>query len=357
MSSGSIVVIPDGGVTTASGRDRTVDAVRAFAICGVVGGHWLVTGLVTGPDGWHTASPLSAMPHLAPVTWLFQTLGLFFFAGGFAAARARDGGARRTRDRLLGALLPLLAGWALVLGVGVVLGAPAGTLETVATLVVSPLWFLVPYVALRIASRPLCRVVRRYGPAVALVPALIVAGADAGLLPGWLAVPAAWAVPWLLGIAVALGRWGGRRAPVLLLLGGVALLALLTAVGGYPVSAVGVPGEGRSNLSPPSLAAVALAVTQIGGFLLLRGALGRLLRRPYAVRAVTRLNRVAVPVYLGHQSVLLAAAALVGTRVPGLVGPPDGPAWVVARLAWLPLLALGLALAVRGRRHARARVS
>lgn len=340
-------------------RDRTVDAARAFAICGVVGGHWLVTGLVTGPDGWHTASPLSAMPQLAPLTWLFQTLGLFFFAGGFAAARSRGGAGsgRRTRERLLASLLPLLAGWAVVLGAGVVLGAPAATLETTARLVISPLWFLIPYLALRIAARPLCQAVQRYGPAVAVVPAVIVAGADGGLLPGWLAVPAAWAVPWLLGSAVALGRWGGRRAPVLLLLGGAALLALLILVGGYPVSAVGVPGEGQSNLSPPSLVAVALAVTQTGGFLALRGAVGGLLRRPSVARAVTRLNRVAVPVYLGHLSVLLAAAALVGTRVPGLVGAPDGPAWVAARLAWLPILALGLALAIRGRRHARGRVS
>jgi len=30
-------------------RDRAVDALRALAIAGVIGGHWLVTALVTGP--------------------------------------------------------------------------------------------------------------------------------------------------------------------------------------------------------------------------------------------------------------------------------------------------------------------
>jgi len=29
-------------------RDRAVDALRALAIAGVIGGHWLVTALVTG---------------------------------------------------------------------------------------------------------------------------------------------------------------------------------------------------------------------------------------------------------------------------------------------------------------------
>ena len=30
-------------------RDRAVDALRALAIAGVIGGHWLVTALVLGP--------------------------------------------------------------------------------------------------------------------------------------------------------------------------------------------------------------------------------------------------------------------------------------------------------------------
>ncbi|MGW4945908.1 hypothetical protein ACWEOZ_30500, partial [Actinoplanes sp. NPDC004185] len=71
---------------SAAPRDRTIDAVRAYAIVGVVAGHWLVTGLVPGPDGVTTASPLAAMPGAAPATWLLQTLGLLFFAGGYSAA-------------------------------------------------------------------------------------------------------------------------------------------------------------------------------------------------------------------------------------------------------------------------------
>nr|WP_180214536.1 hypothetical protein [Phytohabitans suffuscus] len=71
-------------------RDRAIDTVRAVAIAGVVLGHWLVTGLVLGPGGGlDQASPLRALPSFAPVTWVLQTLGLFFFAGGYAAARSR----------------------------------------------------------------------------------------------------------------------------------------------------------------------------------------------------------------------------------------------------------------------------
>ncbi|WP_158647150.1 acyltransferase family protein [Actinoplanes sp. ATCC 53533] len=383
-------------------RDRTIDAARAGAIVGVVAGHWLVTGLVPGPDGVTTASPLSMMPALAPVTWLLQTLGLLFFAGGYAAARqpVRRPGPRNGIVRLVRAVLGLLAGLAIVLFAGAALGLSTATLSTITGLVVSPLWFLLPYLGLRAAAGPLRRVVSRVGVLAVLPPIAMVAAGDLGLLPGLVALPAAWSVPWLLGMALAArdeGRTpratsdltaapapksidrvctpppttnapadtrtanGSAGAPpsgaggwvgTALVCNGVTVLAALILFAGYPVSAVGVPGQGRSNLDPPSLAAVALAVTQIGVFLMLRGPLGRLLRHDRAWRPVAALNRVAVPVYLGHQSVLLAvagAAALLDPAMPGLLTAPGSTDWVWHRLAWLPVLGGLLALAIHRR--------
>ena len=69
-----------------------MDALRALAIAGVILGHWLVTALVLtrSPAGarLHDASPLAALPALAPASWIFQTLAIFFFVGGYAAARS-----------------------------------------------------------------------------------------------------------------------------------------------------------------------------------------------------------------------------------------------------------------------------
>ena len=428
------------------GRDASIDAVRAIAIAGVVGGHWLVTGLMIGSGGeLRQVSPLSVMPWFAPVSWVLQTLGLFFFAGGFAAARAasrdletaarpavasparraagpvevaadldrvaeaaprdpetarpaaspaRRPGARRAAfarflpPRLVKAVGTLVAAWALALGLAAAAGTPTGTLRTVAMLVISPLWFLLPYLALSAVTRPLTWLVDRAGPAVALVGVAVVAATDLGRLPGWLAIPAAWSVPWVLGVALARGRLGGGRQPahttgrthgnsgsgggagsggddiqtgappsgrsgeirtgaVLAGVGAAALLALVI-VAHYPVSAVGVPGDGRSNLDPPSLFAVALAAVQIGLVLILRRPLGRLGARP----AIAGLNRSALPIYLSHQSVLIvvaAAAALLIPAAPGLLTEPTGPAWAVERLPWLPVLAGTLALIVRSR--------
>ena len=384
--------------------------MRAYAIAGVVGGHWLVTGLVVAPDGGlRPASPLVAMPQGAPASWALQTLGLFFFAGGFAAARSRlspvpslsrppasparaGTPGRRSGIRRLVRPVALLGG---ALGVALAAGAAAGvpptTLRTVASLVLDPLWFLLPYVGLTAATGWLSRATPAALTAAAALAVAIVAGSDAGCLPGLLAVPAAWAVPWLLGVAVArdqppvsgrevspsgaeggnraahqtgcragrlagcqagcrAGRRAGRLAGALLATTGAAALTLLITLAHYPASAVGVPGAGRSNLSPPSLAAVALGVTQVGLFLLARPALDR------PSRAVTALNRVALPVYLTHQSVLLAAALLL-PAAPGLIGPPTDLEWVIHRAAWLPVFTLVLALLTRraggrGRQHA-----
>ena len=68
-----------------------MDALRALAIAGVILGHWLVTALVqTGPgsvSAVHDASPLSTLPVLTPLSWVFQTLAIFFLVGGYSAAQ------------------------------------------------------------------------------------------------------------------------------------------------------------------------------------------------------------------------------------------------------------------------------
>ncbi|MBP2338964.1 hypothetical protein JOF41_005142 [Saccharothrix coeruleofusca] len=307
-------------------RDPFIDAVRAIAVVGVVLGHWLVTAPVLTGGGIAVDSPLRWMPGLAPVSWLFQTLGLFFFTGGFAAARA----GRFAPRRLVRPVALLLGAWAVVLLGLSARGLPQQTVLTVATLVVSPLWFLGVYVVLRVCT-PLFERLGWWG--VPLPVALV------ALDVGWLNVAAVWWAPWQLGVVAA--RHGYRRAwgAVLLVLGAVAFALLLSA--GYPVSAVGVPGAAESNLFPPSPAALALALAQIG--------LVVLVRPGFRARWV---NDRALPIFLLHQSALLVvvlAGAAVGP-LPGLHTPPDDPLWVLQRLAWLPVLG-GVALALVGYRR------
>jgi hypothetical protein len=153
-------------------------------------------------------------------------------------------------------------------------------------------------------------------------------------------------VPYTLGANWTRGELNGRRAGWVLLFGGAAATAALVVWAGYPASMVGVPGAAVSNLNPPTLAAVTFGLAQCGLALLLREPLRRVMRRPLAWAAVALVNLSAMTIFLWHQTALMATTAtgLLAGRLPGLHTTPDDLGWVAARLAWLPVFALVLAL-------------
>jgi hypothetical protein len=341
-------------------RDRTVDALRALAIAGVILGHWTVTALVLtrgrAGDVLHDASPLASMPALTPLSWIFQTLAVFFFVGGYAAARGFTRGylawLRKRLARLSRPVVALVAVWAMA-AVGLSLGGvPGRTVGTLLRLVLDPLWFLGVYAALMAATPLAVAAVRRFGARAALFPAAVVAGADLvrfGLggpaWAGWVNVAAGWMVPYLLGIAWARGAFRGRLTPALMLTGGATATAALVAFAGYPASMVGVNGAAISNLNPPTVAAVTFGIAQVGLALLARERLARWMRRPLAWAAVAMVNLSAMTLFLWHQTAFLGvtmAGLLIG-RLPGLHTAPSGALWVAERIAWLPAFAASLA--------------
>ena len=348
-------------------RDRAVDALRALAIAGVIGGHWLVTALVTGSSHHgtvlHDDSPLASMPWLAPVSWIFQTLAVFFLVGGYSAARGYRGGylpwLRKRMIRLARPIAALAAVWIPVTAGMLLAGVPATTVHTLLFLVISPLWFLGVYAGLTALTPAALGLVRRFGAWAAAFPAAVVAvtdlvrfGLSGPAWVGWVNVAAGWLVPYLLGVAWAQGSLRGRRVPALMLAGGAAATAALIAWAGYPASMVGVNGARISNLNPPTLAAVAFGVAQCGLALLLRDRLARLMRRPLAWAAIAIVNLSAMTLFLWHQTafVTVSSVGLLIGRVPGLLTAPDGGLWVAERLAWLPVFAIvlsGLWLAFR----------
>ncbi|MFD3699393.1 acyltransferase [Streptomyces sp. NPDC058646] len=342
---------------TPAGRDRAVDGLRAAAILGVVLGHWLVTALTTADGGLSGSSPLTHMPWLAPVSWVFQTLAVFFLVGGhvaaqgYASARARGvtygTWVGRRLHRLFRPVAAILTLWALVAAGMLLGGVGTDTVRTLVQLVLSPLWFLLVYAALT-AATPL---VARLSP---WWPLAVVAGVDFGRFvlgwpewTGWVDVAAGWLVPFTLGAAWSRGAFA-RRGPALLLLGaGSVATAALILWAGYPASMVGVPGASVSNLNPPTLAAVAFGLAQCGLALTLRDPLARALRRPAAWAAVALVNLSAMTLFLWHQTAMMAVTALgllAPADLPGLHTVPDSVGWTAARLLWLPVFAAALAV-------------
>jgi peptidoglycan/LPS O-acetylase OafA/YrhL len=341
---------------TPPGRDRAVDALRAFAILGVVLGHWLVTALVADGGALHTASPLQHMPWLAPISWVFQTLAVFFLVGGhvatrgYTSARARGTTYRQWLTsrlaRLFKPVAAVLALWTVTATALLLTGAPFGTVRALVRLALAPMWFLLVFGALT-AATPLLRRLHPLWPlAVVLHVDIARFGLGAPDWLGWVNLAAGWLVPYTLGAAWTRGEMEGRRAGWLLLGGGAAATAVLVGWVGYPASMVGVPGAQVSNLNPPTLAAVTFGLAQCGLALLLRDRLRSGMRRPLMWAAVALVNLSAMTIFLWHQTALMATTAtgLALGRLPGLHTVPDGLDWVAARLAWLPVFVLVLAV-------------
>jgi hypothetical protein len=333
-----------------------VDALRAFAILGVVLGHWLVTALVADSGTLHTASPLQDMPWLAPISWVFQTLAVFFLVGGhvatrgYASARARGTTYRQwltaRLSRLFRPAAAVLTLWTVTAVALLLSGTDFETVRTLVKLALSPLWFLVVFAGLTAATPLLTRLNPLWPLAVVLHVDLIRFGLGGPSWLGWVNVAAGWLVPYTLGAAWTRGELERARAGWVLLAGGAAATAALVLWAGYPASMVGVPGGTISNLDPPTLAAVTFGLAQCGLALLLRDRLRRTMRRPLAWSAVALVNLSAMTIFLWHQTALMATTA---TTIPaghllGLHTRPDDLTWVAARVAWLPVFALALTI-------------
>ncbi|MGA5508581.1 acyltransferase family protein [Streptomyces umbrinus] len=340
---------------TPADRDRSVDALRAFAILGVVLGHWLVTALVADGGRLRTSSPLAHMPWLAPISWVFQTLAVFFLVGGHVAtksyASARSRGTTYGRwlgtrlSRLFKPVAAVLGLWTVATVGLLVTGADLKTVHALLKLVLSPLWFLLVFAALTAVTPLVTRVNPLWPLAVVLHVDLIRFGFGGPAWLGWVNVAAGWLVPYTLGAAWTRGELS-RRSGWVLLAGGAAVTAGLVAWGGYPASMVGVPGASVSNLNPPTLAVVTFGLAQCGLALLLRERLRRAMRRPVLWAWVAFVNLSAMTIFLWHQTALMSVTAtgLLAGRLPGLHTTPDDLAWVAFRLAWLPVFALALAV-------------
>ncbi|MFB7295995.1 acyltransferase family protein [Streptomyces rubiginosohelvolus] len=353
------------GATPAS-RDRYVDLLRVASLGAVVLGHWLMAAVT--PDG--VGNLLAVVPALQPLTWLLQVMPVFFFVGGFSHAlsyrsllRKRPEGSedsvysaflRARLQRLLRPTMVFVLVWGAAALLVQLLGGGGGLTGVTLRMVTQPLWFIGIYLAMVAFTPPLLRLHERYGW-----------GAFAGLAGAAVAVDVlrfAAGVPyveflnfafvWLavhqLGFLRADGRIRLRRA-ALLAGGGLVTAAALVALGPYPLSMVGMPGEKVSNMAPPTLALLAHGLWLVGAVELLRAPAARLLERPRVWRTVVAANGVAMTAFLWHLTAMFGVyGALLALDVD--LPEPASAAWwaqVPLRLALAAALTAALVAAFR----------
>ncbi len=348
---------PEGGT-----RDRYVDGIRAVGILTVVALHWLM--VEASWDGQHLVIG-NALGHGWGwlLTWL-QPLPVLFFVAGVAA---RHGWARvREERRFIGsrirAMIPGLGCFALVWAALVVLvprlGVPEAVVHQVARIVPQPLWFLGVQAVLIAMTPRLVRAGDRWGWRVPVVLGATALAVDllrfgAGIGPAGAAnLVVVWAVPYMIGLLDAGRRLdpGARRAggpltprrAVALALAGLVGTVLLIAVGPYPASLIGMPGDAVSNLAPPTAPVLTFAVAQVAAAIALRPVMGDRAARSPLVRWT---STHAMGLYLWHLTAMFLLTGLVVFGLHLAVPEPWTATWwwtrpVIAVAAWLGLLGL-----------------
>ncbi|MDP9022741.1 MAG: acyltransferase family protein [Actinomycetota bacterium] len=343
-------------------RNRFADLLRVISIIVVVIGHWLIAVVAVSDGEWVTGRLLEFVPATRWATWVFQVMPLFFFVGGYANAASWSATAgrdvpwavwvRRRSRRLLRPVVPLLALWvplAVLLGLA---GVPGELLQLGTQVAFIPAWFLAAYVLVVAAARATFAAHRRWGLGALAGLVAVAIAVDAAHLSG---VPVVgytnffwvWVAVHQLGYFWYDSRLPGSFGGPGLAIGGYAVLAVLTTVGGYPVAMIGVEPGQRSNNSPTSIALFVLGVAQFGVVAAVRDPVERWLRHSRAWAWVVAAGAVAMTVYLWHQTALVVVAALT---IPTGIWPETGVAdlrWWSLRPLWLVLCGLVLVVLVR----------
>jgi fucose 4-O-acetylase-like acetyltransferase len=340
-------------------RNRYVDLLRFLSIALVVLGHWLLAVLGFRDGAFVGENLLELAPRFRIATWLFQVMPVFFLVGGYTNAISWESAMRRGESygdwlrarctRLLRPALWFVAFWTVLPMLAVAVALPSSMARVGGREVSLPLWFLSIYVLVVAAAPAVIALHRRFGANVFVALAAAVVLTDVvhyGLDQPWVAV-ANYASVWLAVIELGLlWRDGTLRNPSwipwVMLVAGVATLIVLVTSFDYPVSMITLSKADRSNAFPPSLALLALGVSQTGAVLLFESAAKRWLERPRVWLAVATANSMIMTFYLWNMSAVVLAAVLV---FPTGIAPQPEPlstAWWLLRPAWIALCAVCL---------------
>jgi hypothetical protein len=354
------------------GRDDLIDLLRSLATTTVVLWHWVFTILVWRADGPHADNPIGYVSGLWSLTWVLQVMPLFFVAGGFVHARAwaRDRETRGAWPRFVKRRAVQLGLPALVL-IAVVAGAGSATallheggdpwVTRGVLLVLSPLWFLVVYMAL-VCLVPIADALdRRWGELVPIAMVALTMGVD--LLrfrfghpeAAWLNMLLVWGAAHQVGWSWERLRNAPKRFGHALMLIGVGGLVGLTNMGLYPRSMVGTTSSADrfSNMGPPTLPIVALLIFQLGLVVAYREEILEWAERPRLQRFVDWLSANAMPLFLWHA----VGFALFYTLMRFVWTVPETPSmeWWLTRPLWVigpALFTIPLLEATKGIRRA-----
>ncbi|WP_240274460.1 acyltransferase family protein [Mycobacterium ulcerans] len=319
---------------TPADRDRAIDVIRITALVGVVVGHTVMATSVIRGGVLRWDNLLTTSTTFQALTWIFQIMPLFFFAGAAACVPSWRPGTNwggwlmKRAARLFRPVFYYLSFWAVALVIFYPL-LPQHVYEPVAGVSIQLLWFLGAYVLVLAAMPVLSRITStaRLAASVTAVYAMIAAvdavrlHCSAGPSLGYLNL-AVWLIPAMFGVAYRrrlLTRARAIGTAAIFLATNVALLCW----GPYELSLVGIEGQRLPNMSPPSLLLAGHAIILSALAVVAAPAIARWARRPRVWWLAAIGNSGAMTLYLWHMPALLGVHLLFdGLGAPRYPGEP-----------------------------------
>ena len=304
---------------TPADRDRAIDVIRIVSLIGVVFGHTVMATSTIRDDVFIWSNLLTASTVFQALTWVFQIMPLFFFAGVAASVQSWKPGSSwggwllKRCTRLYRPVFYYLAFWTVTLAV-LRFVLPEHVYEPIAGISVQLLWFLGAYVLVLAAVPLLARVTttaRMAGAVIgtyAFIAVIDVVRITADSTEGYASLgylnTVVWLIPGVFGVAYRRNLLSSGAACKI----GIGMLGVNLALlyfGPYELSLVGIETQQLKNMTPPSLLLAGHAIMMCAFAIAAAPAINRWARRPRVWWLTAIGNSGAMTLYLWHMPLLL----------------------------------------------------
>ncbi|KLI05857.1 MULTISPECIES: acyltransferase family protein [Mycolicibacterium] len=340
---------------TPAGRDRAIDVIRIASLVGVVFGHTIMATSTIRDDVFIWSNLLTESTVFQALTWVFQIMPLFFFAGVAASVQSWNPGSSwggwllKRCTRLYRPVFYYLAFWTVALA-GLRLVLPEHVYEPIAGISIQLLWFLGAYVLVLAAVPLLARITttRQVTGAIVGTYAFIAAidairiNIDGYASLGYLNT-VVWLIPGVFGVAYRRHLLTSAAA-LKVGLGMLGVNLALLCFGPYELSLVGIETQHLKNMTPPSLLLAGHAIMMCAFAIAAAPAINRWAQRPRVWWLTAIGNSGAMTLYLWHMPLLLGLH-LVFDYLGADRYDPSAPGFVALSLLQLALMAGMVAIA------------
>ncbi|OBB90311.1 acyltransferase family protein [Mycolicibacterium peregrinum] len=297
-------------------RDRAIDVIRIVSLVGVVFGHTIMATSTIRDDVFIWSNLLTASVVFQALTWVFQIMPLFFFAGVAASVQSWKPGSSwggwllRRCTRLYRPVFYYLAFWTAGLAV-LRFVLPEHVYEPIAGISIQLLWFLGAYVLVLAAVPLLARITTTGQMAGAIIGTyafiavidMVRINMDGYATLGYLNT-VVWLIPGVFGVAYRRHLLSSSAALKI----GIGMLGVNLALlyfGPYELSLVGIETQHLKNMTPPSLLLAGHAIMMCAFAIAAAPAINRWARRPRVWWLTAIGNSGAMTLYLWHMPLLL----------------------------------------------------